>query len=107
MSKQKRMIYVYEENLDFYDNLENKSQFFNDALQDARVNTRLKAPKGPGPVPTAPEVARPDTINGTPIGEKAIPDVPIVSDPRIQQTRDQIAAMDARDAERLRQARGQ
>ena len=30
--KLKRMIYVYEENVEFYDSLENKSSFINDML---------------------------------------------------------------------------
>lgn len=42
MNKQKRMVYIYEENLEFYDSLENKSQFVNDALQDRRISTRIK-----------------------------------------------------------------
>lgn len=36
MSKTKRMIYIREDNLDFYDALENKSEFVNDALVAAR-----------------------------------------------------------------------
>lgn len=37
MSKTKRMIYVREENVEFYDSLENKSDFINDALKLARL----------------------------------------------------------------------
>lgn len=37
MSKTKRMIYVREENLEFYDSLENKSDFINEALKLARL----------------------------------------------------------------------
>lgn len=37
MTKQKRMIYIYEENVEFYDNLENKSIFINEALKDGRI----------------------------------------------------------------------
>lgn len=39
MNKQKRMIYVYEENVEFYDNLENKSEFINKQLSGARRST--------------------------------------------------------------------
>lgn len=34
--KNKRMIYIWEENLDFYEELENKSDFVNYALRKAR-----------------------------------------------------------------------
>lgn len=37
MSKTKRMIYVREENLEFYDSLKNKSDFINEALKLARL----------------------------------------------------------------------
>lgn len=37
MTKQKRMIYIYEENLDYYDEIENKSEFINEALKQARL----------------------------------------------------------------------
>ena len=42
MSKQKRMIYVYEENVDFYDDLENKSEFINEQMTRARVGEEVK-----------------------------------------------------------------
>jgi hypothetical protein len=41
MNKQKRMVYVYEENVAFYDSLDNKSEFINNALAEAKG----KAPK--------------------------------------------------------------
>lgn len=34
MNKQKRMIYIYEENVDFYNSLENKSEFINRKLSE-------------------------------------------------------------------------
>lgn len=37
MSKPKRMIYIREENLAFYDSLENKSDFINEAIKLARA----------------------------------------------------------------------
>lgn len=37
MGKTKRMIYIWEENLEFYDELENKSEFLNYALRVARL----------------------------------------------------------------------
>lgn len=37
MSKAKRMIYIREENLEFYDGLDNKSDFINEALKLARL----------------------------------------------------------------------
>lgn len=43
--KLKRMVYIYEENLDFYNELKNKSQFINDALQDRRIQGRIKTPR--------------------------------------------------------------
>lgn len=82
MNKQKRMIYIYEENLDFYDELENKSQWINDKLQDARVNTRLK-----------------DAVEPITPGEPITPeqDPNWHPDPRIRDVRKQLAAMEARD----------
>jgi hypothetical protein len=71
--KQKRMIYIYEENLEFYDALKNKSQFINDALQDSRVNERLRMNKTQAEDP-----------NWHP-------------DPRIRETRAAVAAMDAKN----------
>lgn len=35
-SKSKRMVYIWEENLDFYDSLENKSDFINRCIQEAQ-----------------------------------------------------------------------
>lgn len=37
MSKAKRMIYIREENVEFYDSLENKSDFVNECLKTARL----------------------------------------------------------------------
>lgn len=37
MSKTKRMIYIREENLAFYETLENKSDFINECLKTARL----------------------------------------------------------------------
>lgn len=37
MSKTKRMIYIRDENVDFYDDLENKSDFVNECLKTARL----------------------------------------------------------------------
>lgn len=37
MGATKRMIYIREENIDFYDKLENKSGFINEALELARL----------------------------------------------------------------------
>lgn len=73
MSKQKRMIYIYEENLDFYDTLPNKSQFINDALQDSRVNSRIRQNQTTAADP-----------NWHP-------------DPRIRETRAKVAEMDAKN----------
>lgn len=42
MGKQKRMIYIYEENVDFYEALENKSEFINESIKLAKSQ-----PKGP------------------------------------------------------------
>lgn len=36
MTKQKRMVYIYEENLDFYESIENKSEFINAALKEGK-----------------------------------------------------------------------
>ena len=37
MTKQKRMVYIYEENLPFYESLANKSDFINKALARGRT----------------------------------------------------------------------
>lgn len=37
MSKTKRMIYIRQDNLDFYETLENKSDFINECLKTARL----------------------------------------------------------------------
>lgn len=37
MSKNKRMIYIQPDNIEFYDKLENKSEFINDSLKLARL----------------------------------------------------------------------
>lgn len=37
MSSNKRMVYIQPENLEFYDSLENKSDFINGALKTARL----------------------------------------------------------------------
>ena len=44
MTKQKRMIYIYEENLDYYDALENKSDFINRALAKGKSQEPVKDP---------------------------------------------------------------
>jgi hypothetical protein len=44
MSKQKRMVYVYEENLDFYDSLLNKSEFVNQAISREKRKTEAPNP---------------------------------------------------------------
>jgi hypothetical protein len=49
--KLKRMLYIYEENLEFYNSLSNKSQFVNDALQDARISERIKDAPEPQAAP--------------------------------------------------------
>lgn len=36
MGKQKRMVYIYEENIDFYEELENKSEFINESIRLAK-----------------------------------------------------------------------
>lgn len=46
MNKQKRMIYIYEENVEFYNSLENKSEFINEQLKNARLG--LNKPQTPG-----------------------------------------------------------
>lgn len=69
MSKQKRMIYVYEENLAFYESLDgkdgrqNKSEFINDALQDARIKGRVdpQKPKHDNDQPATPSAPLSDT----------------------------------------------
>lgn len=37
MSQAKRMIYIREDNLEFYNSLENKSDFINEAIKTARL----------------------------------------------------------------------
>jgi hypothetical protein len=61
------MIYIYEENVEFYDSLGNKSEFINEALRLKRKTTPVDAPT--------------DDPNWHP-------------DPRIRETRERIAAMD-------------
>lgn len=34
------MVYIYEENLDFYEGIDNKSEFINEALKQARNKVR-------------------------------------------------------------------
>ncbi len=73
MNKQKRMIYVYEENVEFYDSLANKSEFINEKLRIAKrtdVNDNTEDP------------------NWHP-------------DPRIRETRAAVAAMDKKDRDSL------
>jgi putative NIF3 family GTP cyclohydrolase 1 type 2 len=83
MNKQKRMIYIYEENVEFYDNLDNKSQFINDALQDARIDTRIKEPN--------------DTVTNE-VGDKPQVDQNASIEEQIEQTRQ-------RDLDILRKSR--
>lgn len=85
--KLKRMIYIYEENLDFYNNLENKSEFVNDALQDARITGRIKN------VPSNPKVTETKTAPTLPESTPFPSESP---DPRIRETQARVAAMDAR-----------
>lgn len=40
MGKQKRMIYIYEENVPFYESLENKSEFINKQIARARLGNK-------------------------------------------------------------------
>lgn len=40
MGKQKRMIYIYEENVAFYNELENKSEFINKQITRARLGDK-------------------------------------------------------------------
>lgn len=43
MNKQKRMVYIYEENVEAYDSLDNKSEFINNALFE-RKKAAIKQP---------------------------------------------------------------
>lgn len=57
MSKAKRMIYVREENLAFYEELKNKSDFINECLKTARLGgvdniKTTEVEEGPLPTPT-------------------------------------------------------
>jgi len=112
-NKLKRMIYIYEENLPFYEGLENKSQWINDKMQDERLNKRIGAMKpgetsveGPGPVATEP-LPQAETQLGTleamdaPRNIDDPGDPEYHPDPRIRDTRKQLRAMEERDRERL------
>lgn len=67
--KQKRMIYIYEENLDFYDSLDNKSEFINEALSKSQGVKEPQENTDPNWHP----------------------------DPRIRETRAAVAAIDAKN----------
>lgn len=87
MNKQKRMIYVYAENVKFYDKLKNKSEFINKALFEAQS--------------TEPQEIKPGgQLEAEPI--KWEDDHP---DPRIRETRRRVVQMDERDKQRLQENR--
>lgn len=69
MNKQKRMVYIYEENVEYYDSLKNKSEF---------INEKIRLAKRTEPLPHTS-----DDPNWHP-------------DPRIRETRKAVAAMDAK-----------
>ena len=84
------MVYIYEENLPFYNSIKNKSEWVNDKLQDARIDTRIKDEttdmdtNNPVETPTAPEIQEENDPDYHP-------------DPRIRDTRRQLREMEARD----------
>lgn len=43
--KQKRMVYIYEENLDYYEAIPNKSVWFNEKLQEERLKNKGSGPQ--------------------------------------------------------------
>ncbi len=71
MNKQKRMIYIYDENVEYYDSLANKSEFVNEKLRLARKIAPVESTEDPNWHP----------------------------DPRIRETRARVAAMDKKDRE--------
>lgn len=72
------MVYIQEHNVEFYDSLPNKSEFINHLLQREQKGPQSQS------VVTAPAEDEENDPNWHP-------------DPRIRETRRQIAAMEARD----------
>lgn len=78
MSKNKRMVYIYDENVEVYNNLENKSDWLNQRLEEEK--------KKENNTPTAPAVEE-----DTPYDPDWHPD------PRIRETRKALREMEERD----------
>lgn len=81
MSKTKRMIYVWDENVEFYDKLPNKSEFLNEAMKTARL----------GGV---------DSLKVTEVEEGEV-----AQTSNVGEVHDSLAAMRERDAKRLAEYR--
>lgn len=101
MSKNKRMIYIWDENVEYYDSLDNKSDFINRMIVQSR------------------EVVKSEQVfqknqNAWGVDQNAQPKLEGVDDPshpdwhpdpRIREIRKQQLAMQERDLEVLRKAR--
>lgn len=88
MSQVKRMIYIWPENLEFYNSIDNKSDFINRAIAKARIEGQESSELTS---PTVPE----ESEEVTDINDPRHPDYH--PDPRIRDTRSQINQMDARN----------
>jgi hypothetical protein len=101
MSKNKRMIYIWDENVEFYDSLTNKSDFINRRISESRdivlseVDFRDKQDAWKKDQNEQPKLEGLD--------DPAHPDYH--PDPRIRDIRKQLSAMDARDKENVRKSR--
>lgn len=81
MGKTKRMIYIREENIEFYDAVENKSDFVNECLKTARLG------------------------GVTDIKTTEVEEGPIEAPTQTEGVKDQLQAMHDRDASRLKEYR--
>jgi len=98
------MIYIWDEHLEFYDTLENKSDFINRQISSAKEaelserdfrekNDAWAKDQNADKVPKLEGIDDPSHPDWHP-------------DPRIRETRKQISAMNERDTENLRKSRG-
>lgn len=101
MSKNKRMVYIWDENVSYYDSLENKSDFVNRQIA-AAVEAGMS------------EQDFRDKQSAWGVDQNAQPKLEGIDDPshpewhpdpRIRETRKRLAEMDERDSDNVRRSR--
>lgn len=102
MSKNKRMIYIWDENLEFYDSLQNKSDFINRLMANAKEAALSEAEFRQKDAAWQKDQNAPEPKVG--IDDPSHPDWS--PDPRIREIRRAVYIMEERDQANVDKSRG-